>query len=374
LHALDNETYTRALEQIPSVGAIPVNNHGVAHYGTTDDNFAVYGEADINLTKKLRLIAGGRGVWDWLSYYHNRVSTAAGALPGIQPTVVNPPPGGPSPQDNVSGYSDRFGVEYDIAHNAMVYFTYSRGYKGPAYDVFFNMNPGTAPVDFGDKPLAPETSSDYEAGVKTTLFQDRVRANLTGFITQFHNYQANFTTQVLGANITTLINAGEVSTRGVEANVTAKPIEAATLNFDAMYDDAKIDNFPCPPGASSSCNIDGQPLPFAPRYKLHFGGDYRVFRTTIWDVKAESDYTFQSKTQYQLTEQPSTVQPAYGILNADLALLGRDNGWQARFLVKNLLNTHYSSYLAGSNVGGGLVRWVPRDDDRYVGINLRKDF
>jgi len=374
LNAVDNETYSRALTQIPSVGAAPVNNLGVGHYGTTDNNFAVYGEADINLTKQLRLIAGGRGVWDWLSYYDNRTSTSAVALPGIQPSVVNPPPGGPSPNDDVMGYSARFGVQYDITTTITGYVTYSRGYKGPAYDVFFNMNPGTAPVYFGDQPLAPETSNDYEAGLKTTLFDQKVRANITAFIEDFHNYQANFTTTVLGANVTTLINAGSVSTRGVEATFAAHPIDPVTFNADLLWDDAKIDDFPCPPTAVSSCNINGQPLPFAPRYKLHLAETWRVLRTQAWDTAIESNYDYQSKTQFQLTEQPSTIQPAYGIWNADIALLGRENGWQARFLVNNILNTHYSSYLAPTNVGGGVARFVPRDDDRYVGVNFRKDF
>jgi iron complex outermembrane receptor protein len=374
LNAVDNETYSRALTQIPSVGAAPVNNLGVGHYGTTDNNFAVYGEANINLTKQLRLIAGGRGVWDWLSYYDNRTSTSAAALPGIQPSVVNPPPGGPSPNDDVMGYSDRFGVQYDITPTITSYVTYSRGYKGPAYDVFFNMNPGTAPVYFGDQPLAPETSNDYEAGLKTTLFDQKVRANVTAFIEDFHNYQANFTTTVLGANVTTLINAGSVSTRGVEATFAAHPIDPVTFNADLLWDDAKIDDFPCPPTAVSSCNINGQPLPFAPRYKLHLAETWRVLRTQAWDTAIESNYDYQSKTQFQLTEQPSTIQPGYGIWNADIALLGRENGWQARFLVNNILNTHYSSYLAPTNVGGGVARFVPRDDDRYVGVNFRKDF
>jgi iron complex outermembrane receptor protein len=374
LHAVDNETYSRAIQQIPAVDAAPVNNLGVAHYGTTDDNFAVYGEANFNLTKKLRLIAGGRGVWDWLSYFHNRVSTSPIALPGVATSVVNPPPGGPSPQDNVGGYSDRFGVQYDVTRDVMAYFTYSRGYKGPAYDVFFNMVPGAAPTFFGDRPLAPETSNDFEAGLKTTLFDQKVRANVTAFIEDFNNYQANFTQEVAGGLVTTLVNAGSVSTRGIEANIAANPIDQAHLDIDALYDDARIDDFPCPPGAAFNCNVNGQPLPFAPRYKVHLGGDYRVFRTDQWDVQLESNYTFTSTTQYQLTEQPSTIQPGYGIWNADIALLGRQNGWQARFLAMNLLNTHYSPYLAPSDVGGGVVRWVPRDDNRYVGVNLRKDF
>ena len=39
----------------------------------------------------------------------------------------------------------------------MAYATYSRGYKGPAYNVFFNMSPTQ------DNVLAPETSQSYRS-------------------------------------------------------------------------------------------------------------------------------------------------------------------------------------------------------------------
>ena len=56
-----------------------------------------------------------------------------------------------------------------------------------------------------------------------------------------------------------------------------------------------------------------------------------------------------------------------------MALADDAQGWQVTALVKNIADTHYSSYLAGGNLGG-LVRWVPRDNSRYYGINLRKTF
>src|SRR3546814_7898324 len=34
-----------------------------------------------------------------------------------------------------TGFSGRAGVQYDLTPKAMAYFTYGRGYKGPAYNV-----------------------------------------------------------------------------------------------------------------------------------------------------------------------------------------------------------------------------------------------
>jgi iron complex outermembrane receptor protein len=361
LHANDAEIYERDITQINGAGATVLNN-GVAHYGTDGNNYALFGEANINFTKQFRAIVGYREIWDTLSYYHNRVSTSAAALPGVATSVVN----GPSSVSR-SGYADRFGLQFDITPDVTTYATYSRGYKGPAYNVFFNMNP------VNTAPLAPETSNDYEAGVKSSLFDHRVTANVEGFITNFSNYQANFASVIGGAVVTNLINAGSVSTKGVSVDLTARPVRALTLDANLIYDDAYVGVFNCPPGAPSSCNINGQALPFAPRYKMHLGGEYRVPVTGWADVALQSDYNWQSKTQYQLSENADTVQGSYGIWNAAIALLDPKDGWQARVLVKNILDQHYSSYLAGGTFGG-IVRWVPRDDNRYFGVNLRKDF
>jgi iron complex outermembrane receptor protein len=86
----------------------------------------------------------------------------------------------------------------------------------------------------------------------------------------------------------------------------------------------------------------------------------------------QTDWTFRSKTQFALTETPSTIQPSYGIWNASIALL-REGDWEIRGLVKNILDTHYSNLL-GNGTTAGTVRFVPRDDDRYFGVNASKKF
>jgi iron complex outermembrane receptor protein len=89
--------------------------------------------------------------------------------------------------------------------------------------------------------------------------------------------------------------------------------------------------------------------------------------------RLNTDYNWQSKTQYQLAETADTIQPAYGIWNASVGLIDTHDGWAVRFLVKNITDQHYSSYLSHGDLAG-VVRWVPRDDDRYVGVNVHKDF
>jgi iron complex outermembrane receptor protein len=361
LDAVDHESYARDVTRILS--GVQTFDHGLNDYGTRDANYAVFGEANLNFTSNFRAIAGFREVWDDLSYYTDRVSTATAAhsVTGVQPSFAD------SGSETKDGWAGRVGLQYDISPDSMAYATVSRGYKGPAYNVFFNEALANTP------PLNPETSEDYEIGFKSQLLDHRLQIDLAGFIENFQNYQANSTQVVSGALVTNLVNAGSVTSQGVEGDIVAKPIEPLTLTANFAYDDAHVVDFPCPPGSAISCNINGKPLPFAPKWKFHLEGDYLYPLTNDIDLDLDTDYNWQSAIQYQLSETPDTIQPQYGIWNASIGLVGTTQGWSARLLVKNITNQHYSSYLSHGDVFG-VVRWVPRDDDRYFGVNLRKEF
>ncbi|MHB8283127.1 MAG: TonB-dependent receptor [Caulobacteraceae bacterium] len=358
MRGVDNEVYNR--QDALSTGATA---SGTATYGTTDDNYAIYGEANLNFTSKFRAIIGARRIVDDLDYYESRVSSSAVAVAGIQPSLALNT--GAVQRD---GYGDRFGLQYDVTPSINLYATYSRGYKGPAYDVFFNF---IAPRD--TIALNPETSNSYETGIKAGLFDHRLQANLAFYTTHFDNYQANFEDTVAGTLVTRLVNAGTVSSAGIEGDITARPIPPLVLGFTFASDDAKIDHFNCPTNAPVSCDVDGQPLPFAPRFKMDLNGRYTVPVTEAWKVELESDYNWQSKEQFSLTETPDTVQSAYGIWNGTVSLIDGPQNWRLSLLVKNILDQHYAAGLGYGNLGG-IESGVPRDINRYVGVLARKDF
>ena len=361
LKAKTDEVYRRDITRL--ISGATVNNFGVARYGVESDNFAAYGEANINFTPSFRGIVGGRVIQDELQYYHNRVSDApAAGVPGIAAPISNT--GSTSKTD----YTARLGLQYDLSDNAQAYATWSRGYKGQAYNVFFNMPQNAV------EPLAPETSNSYEVGLKGSAFDNRLQASLAAYITEFSGYQTNFQDSFQGALVTRLTNAGDVSSRGVEGDLRFRPVDALNLGFNFAYTDAKIDRFNCPANATCT-SFDGQPLPYAPKWKAHVEATYTVPLNDTLGLELNSDYSYRTKTQYSITQTPDTIQPAYGIWNASIALLGDNQGqrWSLRGIVKNIANQHYSTFLAYGAVAG-LSRFVPRDNDRYFGLTGSIDF
>ncbi len=359
LHDEDDEDYGRQVSQL--AGRETLNNLGLANYGTVANNYAIFGEGNVNLTKSLHVILGLRVLRDDLGYDFDRASTSATAITGVRPSFSS------SGSTAENGYVDRIGLQYDLAPNAMTYFTYSRGYKGPAYNVFFNMQATDTDA------LKPETNNTFEVGLKSQLLRRRVTLDLAAFISDFSNYQANFLDSVDGALVTRLINAGSVSTQGVEFNLSTRPIRNLNLAVVGAYLDAHVDQFNIPAGSPPSSNVNGEPLPFAPRWKLDLRGDYLVNLSENFDLDVGSDYDWQTRTQYSLTETPGTIQDTYGIWDINASLIDHARRWSLTAIVKNVLDTHYSNLLAFGNLGG-VIRDVPRDNGRYAGFTLHKDF
>src|SRR3546814_7265993 len=84
--------------------------------------------------------------------------------------------------------SYKLGLQYQATPDVMAYFTYTRGYKGPALNLLNNL--GAVTVDAGLAVLKPEIARNWEAGVRTTLFDRMLTLNLTGFYETFTDFQA----------------------------------------------------------------------------------------------------------------------------------------------------------------------------------------
>jgi iron complex outermembrane receptor protein len=353
----DSEKYGRETTQL--VSGRSVINNGVANYSTTNVNYSIFGEWTQHFTKEWSGIAGARLVKDDLNYDFNRVSTSATAVPGIQTNFKS---NGSTSKDD---YAARLGTKYDLDSNSNIYYTLSRGYKGPAYNVAFSMLPQDISA------LRPETSVAQEIGYKSSFNGNRSTIGVALFRQNFTDYQVNFQDTFNGSLVTRLINAGRVHTEGLEVDLVHQLSKSFKLSSAVAYVKARVDNFNCPVGTTAACNINGQPLPFAPDWKVNLTAEYSVPLANSGSVKFGTNYNWQSQTQFNILQTPETIQPAYGIWNA-YASWSHGTGWTTSFLVKNINNTNYSTNIG--TFGGGVVRWVPRDAERFFGLTVRKEF
>jgi iron complex outermembrane recepter protein len=376
---------------------------GIANFGTTFKNMAAFGQATFNFSDTFRVIAGLRYTHDQLDGFHRRTTPvpgasnavfdqgvyneyirqiALGATPAAAQTAAVLASNGLAFRQKVANnnLSGKFGLQYDVSDDIMAYATYSRGYKGPGLNIFFNLNSNGTP------PLADETGDSYEGGLKTRLFDGRVTLNLAGYYAKYKNFQANNPDFVLGQRVTRFTNAGSVSTRGFEADLLYLPSDDFTLSGGVAYTDAKVDRFRLPPGAPLTDQIpDGTVLPFSPKWKSSLSGTYTLRTGGFADIELGAQGSYQSSQLSLLVASPliraNGLIKDYGLLDLSIALVDADKRFRIAFLAKNVFNTSFAASivdggpLSAGNTGSSSYRYIiPREADRYFGIIARLNF
>ncbi|GAA4008470.1 TonB-dependent receptor [Sphingomonas humi] len=348
-----------------------------ADFGSTFTNAAAFGQGVVNLTDAFRVVVGLRYTHDKLSVFHSRNTRLAG--PGIQASfpVTTTGTGQPATQfrakTSESNVSGKVAVQYDLTKDVMAYASYTRGYKGPAYNVFFNLN------STGTNVIDPETVNSYEAGLKNSLMNGRLVVNLTAFSAKYKNFQANNPDVVAGVVVTRFTNAGSVSTKGAELDLNFQPVRDLTFSGGLAYTKAQVEAFRLPPGALPSQVVpSGTRLGYAPKWKGSLSADYRVRDVGPVDIFLGASTSTQTKQLAQFSPDPvvrkiATIQ-GYSITNATIGIGGHMDEWRVTLLARNLFDKSYAAAIQSGGPAGAYRFQIPRDADRYIGVTGRFNF
>ncbi|MGK2908245.1 MAG: TonB-dependent receptor [Sphingobium sp.] len=236
--------------------------------------------------------------------------------------------------------------DHKFTDDIMGYATYSRGYKAGTFN--------TLPLD--QKALSPEVVDAYEVGLKTELFDRRVRFNIAGYWNDLSN------PQILAQRngLVFLKNAGSARTKGVEFDATTVVADGLTLRLAGAYLDAKYREFgdvdgdggldcasyvysPTAPGNLDQININcsGNRMPYASKWKFSGGFTYEKDIAGTGLVNLDVNGNWSSSFNWDadnLIKEPSRfmLDGAVGLTPASLEHL------QIRLWMKNITGRKYN--------------------------------
>lgn len=174
--------------------------------------YGVYFQDHITLWDKLHIFGGGR--YDWTQVGRGLGGTfdeADNVLEGSSPSVKR----------KDKGFSPRVGILYQPWHWLSVYGNWTTS---------FGANNG---VSATGQTFDPEIGEQFEAGVKTQLFDDRLLATLA----YYHLTKNNILTSVGGGDSAAI---GEARSQGIELDVTGQITDQLSLIGSYAYTDARI--------------------------------------------------------------------------------------------------------------------------------------
>ena len=304
----------------------------------SDHNYSVFG----NLTytpegfDALHITAGGRFTKDkrhgQLYVINNRADlNPINAVPNSVATPF-------TFSNSINRFDPMFNIALDATRDVHLYAKYSTGFRaGGANDRSQSFN-----------AFGPESVKSYEIGAKMDFLDHRVRLNLAGYIMDRQNTQFDFdqfdtngSSPTNGSHIEQTQNAGKSKIRGIEADLTVRPIPQLTLTGSYAYTYWK---------APSAVNglTGGLPqqlyIVYTPRNAASGSIDYNVpIGNDSTSIRVHFDANYAS-SQYSFQLEPTKTDASF-IVNGRIALadiaVNESNKVTLALWSRNLFNRTY---------------------------------
>jgi iron complex outermembrane recepter protein len=317
-----------------------------------DRDYAAFGELTFDVTDKLSLTGGGRyykfdnslqGFFGYSGGYSSRTGEAA-CLNTDGTTRRANPAGTPvpvlvdgSPCTNVdkstsdTGFIHKLNATYKITDDALVYATWSRGFRPGGIN-----RRGTLP------PYGSDKLDNYELGWKTTF--GAFRWNGAVYQQDWNNIQLSF----LGANgLTEIRNAGIARIRGVEMDAGYR-MGGFSLNAGFSYNDAQIRRdfcqianatFDCTTPGNSLLAASGSRLPVTAKFKGNAIARYE-FPVADWDGHVQFAVNHTGSRRSDLRPAQNTLKGNLGAYTtADFSIGVKNEVWAIEAFATNLFDT-----------------------------------
>ena len=128
----------------------------------------------------------------------------------------------------------RLVLSHNFTPDVMGYVGYNRGFKSGIYNLVI------LPFSPIGPPVQPETLDSYTIGAKTEFLDHKLRVNTEAFYYKDKNIQVD---EVNGA-ATFITNAASATFKGIDLDITYRPIPSLTITASMEYLDGKYDSFP----------------------------------------------------------------------------------------------------------------------------------
>jgi len=297
---------------------------------------AVFGQLSYGLTPELSLVVGGRYSFEKKSInegvaFDPVTPYTPGALPALAATLAQ--------NEKWNSFTPKVAIEFEANSDVFLYASVSKGFKSGG----FNLG-GLQP------PFAPEQLWDYEAGIKADWLDGRLRTNLSAF---YYDYKDLQVSKVSGAVIR-IENAAKAKIAGIEAEITALPMDGLELTANAAFLDSEYKNFTTSDPARPTLGVldlSGNDLNQSPHYSFNLAAQYTV-PVSGGEVSLRGEASFIGNQYFSPFNVVELSQPAYETFNAFLSYRNFDRGLSLSAFVRNISN---QDVVSGGLVGSGLV-------------------
>jgi iron complex outermembrane receptor protein len=358
---------------IPSPNAFVRGYYGGGYIKT--DALAGFGQASYEIIDHVRLTLGARYSTEKKT---NRDESAFDVFtpfdPGapIRETLATPAGAASIVRDKrFNSFTPKVALDYQVTRDVLLYASWSKGFKSGTY----SLGSFTPPVN-------PEKVSAFEGGIKSSLFNRRVRLNIAGFYYDYTDLQIGKVVDTL----TILENAATAKIYGVEAELQANVTDRFEIDGNASWLHARFDNYvsadPARPfgdgrtvddRGQQAFDLSGNTLSQSPNFSFQAGAQYSL-PSNIGDFVLRGEVAYRSRSYFTPFNLDYISQKSFAKVNLFLNWESRNQALTASVFVKNLTNqttvgsAYVNSVIFGVPINGYL------EEPRTYGVRLGYKF
>lgn len=275
-------------------------------------------------------------------------------------------------------------LDYKFTEDMMAYASVATGFLAGGYSETCSQLVTCIPFD-------PETNTNYEAGLKADLLDNRLRLNLAAFYTEFQDLQRNQVFQFTNADgspgqETITLNAGESTSMGLEIETTWLITDRLQLRANLGWLDAEYDVFDFDPdgpdGPTAPVDLTGLDIPFSPEIQggaevnydmsLPNGGTITWTASFHYQDEAETSPFDPNAIAAGIARHPTYTQmEERTLVNANITYSDPNDRFYVTLFGTNLFD---ETYRTSANSVGNLWNFTTFGAPRHVGLELGVNF
>lgn len=315
------------LAGVPIPGVDPIFS---AQLPSTYKEYAAFGNLNYSLTDRFELFGG-------LRYAENKQVFSEFATGIILPAPIVLPD--QKSKENVTTYSA--GARFKPTDNAMIYARVATGYRpgGPNLAI-----PGVSPT------FKSDNLTNYEIGIKARTADNMLSIDAAAFLIDWKDIQLLTS---LGGGFNYVVNGSKARSKGIEANVTLRPVAGLNLNGTFAYIHSVLAD-----DAPAAAGLKGDRLPNVPKLSGSISASYTHELSPQWSGTAGVGLRLVDDRLSDLESAPASRRlPGYSALDLNASVT--DGRYTFRVFAKNLTDKRaYSSYNLLTNQATGAVTQI----------------
>ena len=306
---------------------------------TDSDTTAVFGEVSYLLADGLEFTAGGRWTTDERQgggriYTHGALRGEFNSPGYTMETEFFENSVFPDLEEDWQEFSGRLSLSYKATDDVTLWGTVARGFKGGEV----NSGADDASVfTISD----PEFVTSFETGVKARLWEDTFEINASAYYYAYEDKQAF--AEILssqGIPLSILTNAGELTIKGIDGEITWLPahglrIASGFAYIDSVFDELEIPGELVPPRTGNTTS-------FTPELSFDVIVSYEWSVGGGGSIMLQADAVYSDDIFFSNNNQALVSQKAYWLTGARIEYASPDERWDLSVWARNLADEKYS--------------------------------